>query len=96
MRFLRRRHQTQREEFGLSRLDPVSRMYGADRGKPVDRWYIERFLAAHTADVRGRVLEVAETTYTEWYGGDATPKPPSWATSPRATASLPRHSTASS
>ncbi len=45
-------------------------MYGADRGKPVDRWYIERFLAAHTADVRGRVLEVAETTYTEWYGGD--------------------------
>jgi SAM-dependent methyltransferase len=31
---------------------------------------MERFLAAHSADVRGRVLEVAESTYTSWYGGD--------------------------
>jgi hypothetical protein len=57
-------------ELGLTRLEPVSRTFGFERGKPVDRWYIERFLAAHAADVRGRVLEVAESTYTEWYGGD--------------------------
>jgi SAM-dependent methyltransferase len=50
--------------------EPVSRVFGFDRGKPVDRWYIERFLAEHAADVRGRVLEVAESTYTGWYGGD--------------------------
>jgi hypothetical protein len=50
--------------------EPVSRTFGFERGKPVDRWYIERFLAEHTADVRGRVLEVAESTYTGWYGGD--------------------------
>jgi len=49
---------------------PVSRTFGFERGKPVDRWYIERFLAEHAADVRGRVLEVAESTYTQWYGGD--------------------------
>jgi SAM-dependent methyltransferase len=49
--------------------EPVSRVFGFDRGKPVDRWYIERFLAEHAADVRGRVLEVAESTYTGWYGG---------------------------
>jgi SAM-dependent methyltransferase len=49
---------------------PVSRSFGFDRGKPIDRWYIERFLAEHAADVRGRVLEVAESTYTGWYGGD--------------------------
>ena len=49
--------------------EPVSRTFGFDRGKPVDRWYIERFLAEHAGDVRGRVLEVAERTYTEWYGG---------------------------
>ena len=49
---------------------PVSRTFGFDRGKPIDRWYIERFLAEHAADVRGRVLEVAESTYTGWYGGD--------------------------
>ena len=48
--------------------DPVSRQFGADRGKPVDRWYIEDFLDRHRGDVRGRVLEVAENTYTEWYG----------------------------
>jgi hypothetical protein len=50
--------------------EPVSRTFGFERGKPVDRWYIERFLAEHAADVRGRVLEVAERTYTGWYGGD--------------------------
>jgi SAM-dependent methyltransferase len=53
---------------GLTRLEPVSRTFGFDRGKPIDRWYIERFLAAHAADVRGRVLEVAESTYSQWYG----------------------------
>ncbi|MEA2275460.1 MAG: hypothetical protein QOC78_420 [Solirubrobacteraceae bacterium] len=50
--------------------EPVSRTFGFERGKPIDRWYIERFLAQHAADVRGRVLEVAEDTYTRWYGGD--------------------------
>jgi SAM-dependent methyltransferase len=56
------------ETVGLTRLEPVSRTFGFDRGKPIDRWYIERFLAANAADVRGRVLEVAESTYTQWYG----------------------------
>jgi SAM-dependent methyltransferase len=46
----------------------VSREFGFDRGKPVDRWYIERFLSEHRSDVRGAVLEVAESTYTQWYG----------------------------
>ena len=46
----------------------MSREFGFDRGKPVDRWYIERFLSEHRADVRGAVLEVAENTYTQWYG----------------------------
>jgi SAM-dependent methyltransferase len=58
---------------GLPGLEPVSRQFGFDRGKPVDRWYIERFLSEHRADVRGVVLEVAESTYTQWYGdGDVT------------------------
>jgi hypothetical protein len=69
MRLWRRRQPTERERLGLTRLEPVSGTFGFDRGKPVDRWYIERFLAAHSGDVRGRVLEVAESTYTQWYGG---------------------------
>ena len=58
---------------GLPGLEPVSRQFGFERGKPVDRWYIERFLAQHRADVKGAVLEVAEDTYTQWYSdGDVT------------------------
>ncbi len=57
-------------DFGsLRRLTPISRNFGFDRGRPVDRHYIERFLAAHSADIRGRVLEVGERTYTRRYGG---------------------------
>ena len=68
MRFGRKRR-----GHGLPGLEPVSREFGFDRGKPVDRWYIERFLSQHRADVRGAVLEVAESTYTQWYGdGDVT------------------------
>jgi SAM-dependent methyltransferase len=51
-------------------LEPVSRNWGFERGKAIDRWYIERFLRAHEQDVRGRVLELYEPTYTQWFGGD--------------------------
>src|SRR5712691_5482543 len=55
----------------LRRLAPISRRWGKDRGgQPIDRYYIERFLAAHAADIRGRVLEVGDDTYTRRYGGD--------------------------
>ncbi|MCO6436339.1 MAG: methyltransferase domain-containing protein [Phycisphaerae bacterium] len=36
----------------------------------MDRYYVERFLNAHAEDIRGRVLEVAENTYTRQFGGD--------------------------
>ena len=66
----RKRRPAGEPELPLLPDEPVSRTFGFERGKPVDRWYIERFLAEHAADVRGRVLEVAESTYTGWYGGD--------------------------
>ena len=53
----------------LRRLSPVSREWGYDRGTPVDRPYIEAFLAAHAEDVRGIVLEVQEADYTVRFGG---------------------------
>jgi SAM-dependent methyltransferase len=52
----------------LRRTRPISADYGYDRGTPVDRAYIERFLAGHAADIGGRVLEVRDTRYTEAYG----------------------------
>ncbi len=54
----------------LRSLEPASRRFGEDRGKPVCRWYIERFLDEHRALVRGRVLEVAEREYTRRFGDD--------------------------
>lgn len=51
------------------RPEPVSRKFGFDRGQCIDRHYIERFLEANCEDIRGRVLEVAENTYTRRFGG---------------------------
>jgi SAM-dependent methyltransferase len=53
----------------LDRVTPISRDWGFDRGTPVDRFYIERFMAARAGDIRGRVLEVANNHYTRHYGG---------------------------
>ena len=66
-----------RVRFGsLRRLTPVSRVFGYDRGTPVDRYYIDEFLARHSGanqygagDIRGEVLEVGDTMYTEKFGG---------------------------
>lgn len=52
-------------EFGIDRPLP-----GEDRGLPVDRYYIECFLATQAADIRGRVLEIGDDAYTRRYGGD--------------------------
>ena len=52
------------------RLTPISRRFGFDRGLSVDRWYIERFLTEHAADIHGSVLEVADDAYTQRFGGD--------------------------
>jgi SAM-dependent methyltransferase len=48
--------------------EPLSRRFGLDRGRPVDRVFIERFLQEHAADIRGRVLEVYEDTYSRRFG----------------------------
>lgn len=57
-------------DFGsLQRRTPISAVFGLDRGQSVTRYYIERFLDAHRADVRGRVLEFGDDRYTRQYGG---------------------------
>lgn len=57
-------------QFGdLRRTAPISRKFGVDRGLPVDRFYIERFLLAEAHSIRGQVLEIGEDTYTRQFGG---------------------------
>lgn len=58
-------------DFGdLRRTDPISRDFGYSRGTPIDRVFIEAFLDQRRADIRGRVLEIGDDTYTRRFGGD--------------------------
>jgi glycosyltransferase involved in cell wall biosynthesis len=58
-----------RVRFGdFDRASPISRDFGFDRGTPVDRYYIEAFLAAHAGDIRGRALEVGDAFYCRKFG----------------------------
>jgi glycosyltransferase involved in cell wall biosynthesis/SAM-dependent methyltransferase len=54
----------------LRRLEPLSREFGIERGTPIDRYYIDAFLAAHAPDIRGRVLEIGDSYYTRRHGGE--------------------------
>lgn len=57
-------------QFGdLYRLAPISSSFGFDRGTPIDRYYIEGFLARHCADIHGRVLEIGDDAYCKRFGG---------------------------
>ena len=47
---------------------PISQDFGFDRGTPVDRYYIEAFLAAYSSDIRGRALEVGDDSYCRRFG----------------------------
>lgn len=48
----------------------VSTEFGYDRGKPLDRHYVEDFLARHAQLIHGHVLEIGDTAYTTQFGGD--------------------------
>jgi hypothetical protein len=55
-------------DFG--RTKPISIDDGSDRGKPVDRYYIERVLEDYSELVSGRVLEVGGREYTRLFGAE--------------------------
>lgn len=52
----------------LDRVSPVSDIWGLDRGKPIDRYYIEAFLGRHAADIQGTVFEIKDPVYTRMFG----------------------------
>ncbi|MDE6641161.1 MAG: hypothetical protein K2K63_11605 [Acetatifactor sp.] len=49
-------------------LVPISRNYGTEFGKPIDRYYIEKFLENNREYIQGDVIEIEDTTYTKKYG----------------------------
>lgn len=52
----------------LRRTTPLSDNWGYDRGQPIDRFYIDSFLAEHRSDIQGKALEVKENLYVDRYG----------------------------
>jgi SAM-dependent methyltransferase len=54
----------------LRRTTPFSSCYGWDRGTPIDRFYIERFLQREAAAIRGDVMEVRDAAYARRFGGE--------------------------
>ena len=58
-----------RVRFGdFDRTSPISPDFGFERGTPVDRYYVEAFLAAYSGDIRGRALEVGDAFYCRQFG----------------------------
>ncbi len=58
----------------LQSLKPISSGWGFDRGQPIDRYYIENFLASQSHDIHGRVLAIGDGFYTQQFGGDRVTK----------------------
>jgi hypothetical protein len=52
----------------FNRNVPISRVFGFDRGTPIDRYYIGKWLEKNAGVIKGRVLEVADSHYTKLHG----------------------------
>ncbi|MBA7570035.1 hypothetical protein ES708_11780 [subsurface metagenome] len=54
--------------YDLRQTSPVSNVFGLDRGLPVDRFYIERFLEENRRLIKGAVLEIGDDCYSRKFG----------------------------
>lgn len=51
----------------LTQVHPVSRLFGLDRGTPIDRYYMKSFLEKYKGMIRGKVLEIADSAYSRQF-----------------------------
>lgn len=59
----------------LRRTKPVSASFGMDRGKAIDRFYIEAFLRDNADCIAGRALELGDPYYINTFGGGKVTQP---------------------
>lgn len=52
----------------LRNLEPISRVFGFDRGTPIDRVYIDDFLNKNREYINGIVCEIGDSNYSKKYG----------------------------
>ncbi|MBK8802339.1 MAG: methyltransferase [Fibrobacteres bacterium] len=55
--------------------EPISRNFRDRPGRPIDRHYIEAFLAQHREKIQGAVLEIADSRYTRRFGDNRVTQP---------------------
>jgi SAM-dependent methyltransferase len=55
-------------------IEPLSYLWGSDRGLGVDRYYVEQFVREFATDIRGHCLEFQNPSYTPRFGGSAVAK----------------------
>lgn len=58
--------------YNLRNLEPISRLFGFDRGTPIDRVYIEDFLYKNKEYIKGVVGEIGDNTYAKKFGSKIT------------------------
>jgi len=56
----------------LNKTPPTSKIFGLERGTAIDRYYIEQFLNENRELIQGKVLEIAESTYSKKFGHNIT------------------------
>ena len=59
---------TKPEGLTLDAVGPVSRLFGEDRGTPIDRYYIDDFLSRQQHLISGTLLEIADSHYSKKFG----------------------------
>jgi SAM-dependent methyltransferase len=58
------------QPFDFFSTEPISRSWGDDRGTPIDRYFIEKFLSENSDIIKGTVLEFGDDFYTSKFGGE--------------------------
>lgn len=53
-------------------VHPLSRKFGFDRGKPIDRFWIESYLEEKKNLIHGICMEIGSDTYTKQFGSNIT------------------------
>lgn len=51
----------------FNKTAPVSSVFGFDRGTPIDRYYIEKFLSDCSNNIHGNILEIADLGYSKQF-----------------------------
>ena len=58
----------------LYRVTPISPIFGIDRGFPIERYYIERFLEENKRYIKGHCLELGDAYYITKFGDERVKK----------------------